>query len=296
MNEFAPELESQEFSIDENPGKGQEIGQVAATDQESHQSLSFQVEETDDFASVRIDSASGILYVMDSTGFDYETKASLLVRVTVSDSHEQSLSSTALMTIQLNDMPEPKQYYFSVQPDAASGRDAVISFLVPDNNYGSMENLLLYAWTQEGILNVNRSLIDFDLSGIPSEASIDSAYLSIFFNPGSAYATGHSGETSFTIQRLITAWDESTVSWSTQPAVSYSNLVQVSGAIYPNQSFPDMDISSLVEDYTSHPSDSYGFCLKFVEESPYKILVLSSSDHEEEQLRPKLEVYYTVLE
>jgi len=64
----------------------------------------------------------------------------------------------------------------------------------------------------------------------------------------------------------------------------------------PYQDFPDIDISSLIQDYTSDPENSYGIFLKLVSEDPYKILLLASSDHQNESIRPKLDVYYTIID
>lgn len=295
LNEFAPTIESRKFTIDENPNNGMIIGTVTATDQESHQNLYYRIEGSNNDV-FGIDSISGTLSVLDSSAFDYESNESLAVTVWVRDDHANSLSAAAEITILLNDLLEEKQYTLFLQPDGASGKDAVVSAIVPENNYGALEEIMLYAWTQGGDLNVSRTIIDFDLSEIPADAKIDSAHLSLYYNPSSAYASQHSGETRFTIQRLISAWDESTVTWGTQPAATYSNIVIINGASTPFQDFPQMNITALIQDYTNDPLNSHGLVLKFMEESPYKNLILSSSDYPIEHYRPKLEVYYTVLE
>lgn len=296
VNEFPPSVESQEFTIDENPNQGAEIGVVIASDQESHQSLYFHIVESENSEYFSMDSISGMLSVLDSAGFDYESNQSLTITVSVRDDHENALSALAEIIIQIEDLPEEKHLTLHLRPDAPSGKDARIGAIVPDNNYGTSEELFAYAWTQDGILNVTRTLMDFDLSVIPADARIDSAFLSLYFNPGSAYASQHSGETDFTIQRLISSWEESTVTWSTQPTATYANYVTMPGAVAPYQDFPDMNITALIQDYIDDPAGSHGFLLKFVDESPYKILVWASSDHPLESLRPKLDVYYAVPE
>ncbi|MFX0009681.1 MAG: hypothetical protein ACFE9R_05150 [Candidatus Hermodarchaeota archaeon] len=82
-----------------------------------------------------------------------------------------------------------------LQPDGAKGKDAVFSLIVPDNNYGTLKDIHVYAWTQLGDLNVNRVAIDFDLSSISTGAIVDSAFISLFFNKTSGYGTQHSGKT-----------------------------------------------------------------------------------------------------
>lgn len=296
VNEFAPVIETREFTMDENPNNGQEIGLVQAADPEAHQAIIYQIAGSDEGGYVSIDSLSGMLSVLDSLGFDYETEQNLTVTVTVSDVHENSLSSDAEITIYLNDIPEEKQLVLSLQPDAASGKDAVVSYLVPNNNYGALEEIMLYAWTQDGILNTSRSLLDFDLSGIPPEARIDSAHLSLFFNYTSGYGDEHSGETNFFIRRIISDWDESSVSWNTQPSATPVNQVSVDGAGSPYQDFPEIDITTLIQDYTNDRDNSYGLFFRLVDEAAYKRLIFSSSDHPVQAIRPKLDVYYTIIE
>lgn len=296
VNEFAPVIETREFTMDENPNMGQEIGLVLASDPETHQAIFYQMAGSDDDEYVRIDSITGMLSVLDSAGFDYETKQNLTVTVTVSDVHDNSLSSDAEITIYLNDMPEDKQLVLSLQPDAASGKDAVVSYLVPDNNYGTLEDIFLYAWTQGGVLNMSRSFLDFDLSIIPPEARIDSAYISLFFNYTSGYGDEHSGETNFIIRRLLSDWDESSITWNTQPSATPVNQVSVDGASSPYQDFPEIDITALIQDYTADPDNSYGLLFRLVDEAAYRRLIFSSSDHPIQTVRPKLDIYYTIIE
>jgi len=296
VNEFAPDIVSQEHSIDENPLDGEEIGLVLATDPESHQTLTYQILESENSKYVSIDSITGMLFVLDSAGFDYESSPGLIVTVSVSDDHENSLSATAEITINVNDIIEETHYVLNIQPDATSGKDALFGSIVPDNNYENSEDIHLYSWTHDGNLTVNRVVMDFDLSSIPSDAVIDGANLSLFFNVTSAYGSGHVGETGFNIQRITSDWDESTVSWNTQPTSTSINQASVNDASQPDQSFPDIDITELIQDYISDPDNSYGMLLKFIEEVPYKILLLASSDHSNENYRPKLEVHYTVME
>jgi hypothetical protein len=137
-------------------------------------------------------------------------------------------------------------------------------------------------------VNVNRAAIDFDLSGIPAEANIDSARFSVFFNTTSAYGDQHEGETAFIIQRITSGWNES--------SVTMENQVMVDGAILPTQDFPDIDVTQLIGDYVHDRENSHGLLLRFQNENPYKVALLASSDHPIEQLRPKLEVHYSISE
>ncbi len=220
--------------------------------------------------------------------------------ISVSDRHKRNpLETSAIVIINIINVHEgyPGEHLeLHLQPDGDSGKDAVFGEIVPDNNYANSEDIHLYAWTHSGEYTANRVVLDFDLSSIPPGAIIDSAYLSLFFNHTSAYGDEHVGETSFTIQRIISDWAESTVTWNTQPNTTTIHQVSIDGATQPYQDFPDIDISSLIQDYTSDPENSYGIFLKLVSEDPYKILLLASSDHQNESIRPKLDVYYTIID
>lgn len=191
--------------------------------------------------------------------------------------------------------PSEKQVVLSLQPDGIDGKDANFSFLIPDRNMGDNENIHLYAWTQNGELNVNRVAIDFDLSSIPADAQIDSAFISFYYNNTSIYGAGHSGDNSFVIERITSAWEESTITWNNQPSTTSVDQVSVPASVSATQDFTDINISDLVADILNDQANSYGFLLKFQNEDPYKILLFASSDHPDATIRPKLDVYYTVV-
>lgn len=189
-----------------------------------------------------------------------------------------------------------KQIFLTLQPNGDKGMDAVISKIVPDNNFGDIEDIHLYAWTQGGSLNVNRVVIDFDFTSIPTDARIDSAFLSLYFNSTSGYGNEHSGDNSFIVQRITSAWDESTVSWGSQPTTISNNQLTVDGSISATQDFTDIDITTLIGDIIDNRDSSYGLMFKLENEEEYKILLFASSDNQDENVRPKLDVYYTIKE
>lgn len=296
VNEFAPQVEPQSFTMEENPLTGQEIGSVIAVDPESHQKLFYRIADGNEGGYFQIDSITGVLSVQDTVPFDYELNQNLSIGVIVSDDHKNTLSTSAEITIEITNVIEINHYTISLQPGGENGKDALFGSIVPDNNYGTSENIHLYAWTQNGITNVNRAAIEFDLSSIPAEANIDSARLSLYFNTTSAYGDQHEGKTGFIIQRITSRWEESSVTWRTQPSISTENQVLVDGAIMPTQDFPDIDVTPLIGDYIHDRENSHGLLLKFQNEKPFRMALLASSNHPTDHLRPKLEVHYTVAE
>ena len=196
-----------------------------------------------------------------------------------------------------NNNNNPTTKVLTLQPGAAEGKDAMIWNSGPNwnnyqTNYGGDERLLVQSWTNTGIPDTIRSLIKFDLSSIPSNASIEYAKLSLFHNPD--VPDGHSGNTTFFIQRIITSWEENVVTWVTQPQTTTNNQVSVPQAPDATYDFIDMDVTNLVKDMIAQPQNSYGFMIRFQIEEPHKRLDLASSDHSAAYSHPKLEVKYTI--
>lgn len=72
-------------------------------------------------------------------------------------------------------------------------------------------------WTFSGNAGIIRGLLDFDLSSIPQNASIITAYLSLY-SPDLSSAEFHSGENNASyLSRIIEPWSETLVNWNNQP-------------------------------------------------------------------------------
>src|SRR6266496_3176044 len=127
------------------------------------------------------------------------------------------------------------QITLNLKNDACSGKDAIIADCVPcgyDNmNFGTLDEFAAIAWTNNGNPSNERGLIQFDLTAIPQASTIVSAQLSLFHNPNPASGNpGHSqmsGSNDALLQRITSTWDESTVTWNTQPAITNQNEVNL---------------------------------------------------------------------
>ncbi len=175
--------------------------------------------------------------------------------------------------------------------------DAVISLIVPDNNYAALEDIHIYSWTQGGELNVNRVLIDFNLSKIPSYAKIDSAFLSLYFNPTSVYNKvggnkGNQGSDSIMIQRVTSGWDDNTVTWNTQPATTTRNQVILGKHNDPEANYLNIDVTGIVQDIINSSEGRYGIMIRHKDEIPYNVVFFASSNHPDRRLHPQLKIYY----
>lgn len=293
LNEYAPEMEDQTFDLNEYSPAGVVVGKMIANDGDDDQVLTYEIVWASEEGIFDIDPLDGTIYIADSEKLVYEQTQEVKLTISVTDSHKRfPIESTAEAIIHIIDT---NFFLISLQPDGEKGKDAIIGSIVLHTNYGESELVDLYAWTQGGNLNIVRTVIDFDLSDIPEGAIIDSAFISFYFNNTTAYGDKHQGDTDFIIQRITSDWEESTVTWFTQPSATTVNQVLVAGASTPMQDFPHINITQLIRDYCQDMDNSYGLLMKLKDESPYNWLLLSSSDHPNEQLRPKLDLYYSVI-
>jgi Ig-like domain CHU_C associated len=187
------------------------------------------------------------------------------------------------------------------QPDAVEGKDVVITSGNPTANYATFQYLDPYAGTNSGNPVINRGMIAFDFSSIPTTAVIDSAYLSIYFSQEladfmhtfSAIYNGHTGTNSMFVRRITQSWAENTVTWNTQPSITTTNQLSVPNYNTVNQNYR-LNVKLLLQDMVTNPSTSFGFMLGLQDETPYKLTCTASSDIANASIRPKIEVYYHV--
>ncbi|HAA15396.1 MAG TPA: hypothetical protein DCE41_28340 [Cytophagales bacterium] len=184
------------------------------------------------------------------------------------------------------------------RPDSTTGKDAVFGLLVPDNNYGDIEDIHLYAWTQNGDLNVNRFVIDFALESLPDSITIDSAFLSMYFNYSSGYiaglpgADGHFGDNAFFVESIVEDWNEQTVTWNTQPATDTTGRLSFPASTSFDQDYTRMDVTDLIVNQYENPGSAHGLMFKLENEVKFKVMFFASSNHPDETIRPTLVVYY----
>ena len=60
------------------------------------------------------------------------------------------------------------------------------------------------------------------------------------------------------------------------------------------QDYIGIDISDLVRDIYNSPTESFGFMLRLKREDGYRRMFFATSDVDEENMRPKLDIYYTL--
>ena len=193
--------------------------------------------------------------------------------------------------------------YFSqttliLQPDAIHGKDALLSNVASEENmnYGENHQFVADAWLFTGLPGVIRSIIEFDYSSLPNDAIISNASLSFYGWDATSQLGQHattSGPNNSYLERITTSWNESSVSWNSQPNTTTLNRLSIPESTSSVQNYIDMDVTTLFQDMIANPGSSFGFMIKLQNEAYYRRMNFCSSDHSNPALRPKLTITYT---
>ncbi|MCD4772865.1 MAG: DNRLRE domain-containing protein, partial [Bacteroidales bacterium] len=182
-----------------------------------------------------------------------------------------------------------------LQPGSTEGKDAIIHGLdtCMNLNFGNNEQIPACAWTFGGVPGIVRGIIEFDLSSISTSTEIISAKLSLYAWDKSNSMGQHSmlsGSNTCEIRRVISPWEEMSVTWNNQPNTTTQNQATIPETNNPNQNYLDIDVTNLIVDMINDPINNHGFLIKLKTEEHYRRMNFCSSDHENSDLHPKLEI------
>jgi len=202
-----------------------------------------------------------------------------------------------------------------LQPDAASGKDTMITAWNTHAgcNFGAVGAITVGHWlnSSDGYTAV-RSLLQFDLSSIPSNAAITSAQLKLHY----AYGSNTMQVTDVSVHRLTRNWVEGSgfgffdtirngATWTTYDGTnkwtnSGGDFDPAPEAIVRNIStiygWYAWDITSLAQSWWNGNTPNYGVLLRSsIESWSYAVnRSFESSDSQDPSKRPQLVVTYTV--
>lgn len=168
--------------------------------------------------------------------------------------------------------------------------------VVPFGNFlGSSNTTPLIGKQGETRAHDTKTLIRFDLGFLALQPEqVGKATLSLFALPGLPPFADPSAATPVTtsLHQVTQAWDEKTVTWETQPAVSASITYSVQNGV--NQ-WVTFDVTALVKDWLTLPDNNYGVQLLqpgiTVDASGKQIASLyASSAWADSSLRPNLSI------
>ncbi|MCB9023196.1 MAG: DNRLRE domain-containing protein [Lentimicrobiaceae bacterium] len=178
-----------------------------------------------------------------------------------------------------------------IKPDSSSGKDAYVNTFY--SKLGSTQSFIASAWTYGGVEGIGRSFIQFQLPELPDDYINFKACLNLYYDYSSQHV-GHGGDNSCLLQRVTEDWDEDQIDWNNQPDVSSIHSVTLPASLDTDQSYPNIDVTELVMDMYRDPRHSFGFRLSLLDEQIYRSMILASSDHPDERIRPSLIIRYDI--
>ncbi len=150
-------------------------------------------------------------------------------------------------------------------------------------------------WTTSGQPWTLRNILKFDLSTIPSNATIISANLYLYSNPqpstGNLVDANFGTNNSLFLQQVTSNWSPSTLGWFNQPSTSSTNQLSIPTT---TQSLLDLnlDVSTMISSMVSNNAN-YGFLLRLQNEVLYNSRIfVSSYNISYPQKHPKLVIVY----
>jgi hypothetical protein len=188
-----------------------------------------------------------------------------------------------------------------LQPGPDAGKDAMISNLEPDKNFGA-HKYFEATYISEPVLTVMRSnisLISFDLSPLPKSAIIKKVILKLSYDipipwDSTIFVTGTAviNKPCGVLQQIIEPWEENQVTWNKQPKTTEINQVLIAPFIR-NVNFIDVDVTGLFVSTAANLLPNYGMLFKLNINDRFKGFRFASSDFTGEVMRPRLSVYYS---
>ena len=186
------------------------------------------------------------------------------------------------------------------QPDITEGKDAFVNTSNPAGNNGNVVSIVVAAWTSGGSPLKDIGLLQFDLSSIPTNATIVTAKLSLYADPSSIW--GNAGQPTYGnnnasyLKQITSAWTEAGVNYNNAPSSSAANQLLLAQSTSTNQDYTDIDVALFAQDWVSNPSQNFGMMIDMITSTQYNSMMFCSSDHPTAAKRPKLEVCYTLPE
>jgi len=206
-----------------------------------------------------------------------------------------SFGLTAKDTVIINVIGQTQT--LTLQPSGNTADELNMAVIGSTNAGDHSKDLDAGAWTINGVPVYIRGIFKFDLSGIPANATIVSAKLTLYSIPdptngdlvnANSINTGNSN--AMYIRRITSNWDGNTVTWQTQPSTTTSGQVLVPHTDLPFLDLPDMDVTSQVN--AMRTNGNYGFMLTLQSETIYSIRQFCSPFHVDASKHPKLVIEY----
>jgi TGF-beta propeptide len=171
----------------------------------------------------------------------------------------------------------------TIQPDGTTGID---SWVVAGSSTNNATNSSLLVGIDTVASYVHRSFLKFDLSTIPSGASVSNALLELY-----QQGQTNTNVRSMHVNEVLSNWDEFTINGTNQPSIS--STISGSGNSLINGGWVSFYITSLLDSWIKGTKPNYGLVIKASDETNTNTLkYFTSSDSPTIANRPKLSITY----
>jgi hypothetical protein len=180
-----------------------------------------------------------------------------------------------------------------IQP-GPEGKDARITLIVWSSScteqyeHSGNDSLIKIDYRQVGEgcgLQVDEMLLQFSLNQIPVTSVVSSARLEIYCYGIISYANQHP---TFSLSKLKSSWDESTVSWENQPQKEFIRNIDFEEQ--GQYSWHSLDVANILQDWISRREGNFGFQISAAKKDVSGEVY--TSDHPYVNRRPKLIISY----
>jgi hypothetical protein len=161
---------------------------------------------------------------------------------------------------------------------------------------GNSPEIFAGAWTIGGLDITTRACFKFDLSELPSNATIYSAKLSLFSNPtplnGNFIDANSGANNAMYIERITSNWDTtiSVYNWFTQPSIDASNSILIPSTTLSQLDLTNIDVTNMVN--AMHTTNNYGFEIRLQNEVIYTMRDFCSATYSDSTKHPELVITY----
>ena len=205
------------------------------------------------------------------------------------------VSAAAGATANVSAKPQGGQTCEVFQPGPTAGKDAYIKQDKPDERRGGDSELRVK--TESGKLN--RSLLQFDLTSLPTGVVIDSASFSLWVKEV------RDGNATIAAHQVTAGWNEAEVTWKARDKAAGLLWAAQGGDYDPatldteafvkdvKNYWATWDVTTAAVAWVATPASNFGLILESPVTSPKNETRFKSSDDGTASQRPKLEVCYS---
>jgi hypothetical protein len=186
-------------------------------------------------------------------------------------------------------------------------KNSKMSSVVINNNYPNYgfshyPEIMSMGWTNNAqgfpVFN-NRTLIRYEISDIPPDATVNSAKLYLFAkqNPLNGNKTDpmYGSNNTSLLQKITQNWDTTgaTTGWSNQPTINTSTQKVLAQSTSLSQDYV-IDVTDFTQSWVNRPDSNFGMLLRLQTEATYNSMIFVGDATAANALQPRLEVCYSL--